>query len=329
MESKGGLNDLAICSLCSGYGGLELGIKRVFPRSRTVCYVEGEAFAVQHLIKKMEEGRLDHAPIWSNLITFDGSRWRGKVDLITGGFPCQPFSYAGSQKGTEDERHLWPHVSRIIGEIRPRFIFLENVPGVIKWILPDILQDLSKMGYNASWGVIRASDARAPHRRARWFLWAESNSNTNRFQWCSNQRESNTKTDWRNDIERLGEDVSNTYFKRWDENEFDSQERKQSQVIRSCEDVSYTYSSRKQGIQCKILNDQEKRRKENKGNFNQEGFIPRKFTDHWEIEPSMGRLVDGASDWVDKLRILGNGVVPQQAEYALRLLLKNLDSSKC
>jgi DNA (cytosine-5)-methyltransferase 1 len=325
MEFEGGLNDLAICSLCSGYGGLELGIKRVFPRTKTVCYVEGEAFAVQHLIKKMEEGRLDHAPIWSNLITFDGSKWRGKVDLITGGFPCQPFSYAGSQKGTEDERHLWPHVSRIISEIRPKYIFLENVPGVIKWILPDILGELSKMGYDASWCVIRASDAGAPHRRARWFLWA---SNTNGFKWSTNERKPNTKTNRRNNIEGLGENVSNSHIERWNENKFESQKGKQSHVIGSCENLSNTNSSREQGSKCKILNDQEKRGKENAGKFNQKDFIRGKFTDHWEIEPSMGRLVDGASDWVDKLRILGNGVVPQQAEYALRLLLKNLDSSK-
>ena len=304
MDTQGGLeNDLAICSLCSGYGGLELGIKRVFPRTKTVCYVEGEAFAVQHLIKKMEEGRLDQAPIWSNLITFDGSKWRGKVDLITGGFPCQPFSYAGSQKGTKDERHLWPEVSRIISEIRPKYIFLENVPGVIKWILPDILKDLSKMGYNASWCVIRASDTSAPHRRSRWFLWAESNSNPNVF--------------------------------RCNENEFDSNERQQSNFIGSCENVSNTHSSTFEKPQRANRKLPKKNtgllQKENKGEAWSvircccENVID---TNHWEIEPSMGRLVDGSSDWVDKLRLLGNGVVPQQAEYALRILLKNLDSSR-
>src|SRR3954471_24871501 len=101
-------------ALCAGIGGLELGIASVLRSYRTVCYVEGEAYAAACLVARMEEGRLHSAPIWSDLRTFGGRPWRGRVDVVTTGYPCQPFSLAGRRAGAEDLRHLWPQVARVV-----------------------------------------------------------------------------------------------------------------------------------------------------------------------------------------------------------------------
>jgi DNA (cytosine-5)-methyltransferase 1 len=122
----------------------------------------------------MEEGRLHPAPIWSNVRTFDGKPWRGVVDWIAGGFPCQPFSVAGKRRGEEDPRHLWPEFVRIIGEVRPRLVFLENVPGVVKLGGASIASDLADLGYRFAWTTLRASDVGAPHHRRRWFCVADA-----------------------------------------------------------------------------------------------------------------------------------------------------------
>ena len=115
-----------VLSLCSGVGGLDLGLKLAMPTSRTVAYMEIEAYACEILVKRMQEKILDPAPLWSDIKSFDGKPWRGKVDLITGGYPCQPFSVAGKKLGEKDPRHLWPHVRRIVSEVEPTLCFFEN-----------------------------------------------------------------------------------------------------------------------------------------------------------------------------------------------------------
>ena len=118
-------------SLCAGYGGIDLGLGSVIENLRTVAYVEIEAFAVANLVAKMEKGFLAPAPIWTDLKTFPGEDFYRKVDIITGGYPCQPFSAAGKRLGTEDPRHLWPYVRRIVNSVRPLRVFFENVEGHI------------------------------------------------------------------------------------------------------------------------------------------------------------------------------------------------------
>jgi len=115
---------------------------------------------------------LDAAPIWDDLSTFDGNQWRGVVDLVSAGYPCQPFSVAGQRRGADDPRHLWPHVARIIREVGPRVVVLENVAGHVVLGLPDVLGELAEMGFDAEWGCYRASEVGAPHQRERVFVLA-------------------------------------------------------------------------------------------------------------------------------------------------------------
>lgn len=276
------MNGLA---LCSGYGGLELGLERVFDEYRTICHVEGEAFAVNHLIKKMEEGGMDYAPIWSDVRTFDGTPWRGNVDIISGGFPCQPYSSAGKQMGKDDERDLWLHFVRIISEVRPGFLFFENVPGVIKWRLSEILLNLAELGYHASWCVVGANETGAPHRRKRWFLFAVNTDSHGTGEY-SNQ--GSIFKERRNDVSGI------------------------------CSNVSYPIGKGiKRGGRFHGTGQEIEPRERH---IDQEDKWGGRFESWWEVKPSMGRLVDGSTDWVDKLRLLGNGVVPQQAAYALQIL---------
>lgn len=163
---------LRALSLCAGVGGIDLGLAAAIPGFRTVCYVEREAFCAAILAARMADGALDDAPIWDDLSTFDATAWRGAVDLVTAGYPCQPFSEAGRRKGKEDPRHLWPHVARIIAECRPAYAFLENVPGHVSLGLRDVCADLRQMGYHVSAGIFSAAECGAPHLRKRLFILA-------------------------------------------------------------------------------------------------------------------------------------------------------------
>lgn len=137
-----------------------------------MCHVERDAFAASVLVARMEDASLDRAPVWDDLTTFDGRAWRGAVDLVTAGYPCQPFSVAGKRAGADDERHLWPHVRRIVEECGAPLVFLENVAGHVSLGLADVLADLAALGLDAEWLCLRASDVGAPHRRERLFVLA-------------------------------------------------------------------------------------------------------------------------------------------------------------
>ena len=172
-------------SLCSGYGGIDLGLRRVLPDVRTIAYVEIEAFACANLVEKMESEQLDAAPIWTNLKSFNAKPFLNKVDILSGGFPCQPFSHAGQRKGTEDPRHLFPDIERIIMECNPNIVFLENVEGIIpaKYqgetdtsVLQYVLGRMEKMGYRTEAGVFSAIECGAPHQRKRVFICGVSNA---------------------------------------------------------------------------------------------------------------------------------------------------------
>lgn len=120
----------------------------------------------------MEAGLLDKAPIWSDLKTFPAQEFRDRVDLLVAGYPCQPFSAAGKRLGTEDPRHLWPHIAGSIRVIRPRFCFFENVEGHISLGLREVIGELEEIGYQTAWGIFSAREVGAPHQRKRVFILA-------------------------------------------------------------------------------------------------------------------------------------------------------------
>ena len=314
------MNGLA---LCAGVGGLELGLAAAIgPRFRTVCYVEGEAYAASVLVSQMAKGGLHQAPIWSDVRTFEGEPWRGKVDVISAGFPCQPWSKAGSLKKTEDARWIWNDIERIICEVRPSYVFLENVTGLIDGGLDPILCSLAQMGFAVEWGCLKASDVGAPHRRERLFILAaeagriladsngnrqsfnveassEGNSSEGRMAGRITTKRSRTVSDsdsepiirpsngQRKDSPRLSKDVADSGGFGW------------TQFFSPPESSKLGLFTRR--------NDSTGREEE-----------------WWSSEPSVGRVADGVAYRVDRIRACGNGVVPQQAAYAFRTLLERL-----
>ena len=168
-----------VVSLCSGGGGLDLGldfaIRYYGGKTVTQCYVERELYAASILAQRMEEGHICTAPIWSDVKTFAdevGADLQGKVDILTGGYPCQPFSVAGAQKGTDDPRHLWPDICRIIRTVRPIWCFFENVEGHVGIGFDEVVKDLHGLGYAVEAGLFTASEVGATHRRKRLFILA-------------------------------------------------------------------------------------------------------------------------------------------------------------
>lgn len=146
---------------------------------RTVCAVEWEEYQSCVLAQRQNDGILAPFPIWDDVQTFDGKPWRGIVDVISGGFPCQDISSAGKGAGIEGERSsMWKHMARIVGEVRPRFAFVENSPNLTFLGLNIVLSDLAKMGFDAEWGVVGANDVGAPHARKRiWILAGNTDEN--------------------------------------------------------------------------------------------------------------------------------------------------------
>ena len=167
------MNELALFAGAGGgiLGGHLLGW-------RTVCAVEFDAYARNVLLARQRDGWLPRFPIWDDVRTFDGRPWRGHVDVVSGGFPCQDISCAGKGAGIEGERSgLWKHMARIVGEVRPRFVWVENSPMLVQRGLAVVLGDLAALGYDARWGVVGAHHAGAPHKRDRIWVLADAEHN--------------------------------------------------------------------------------------------------------------------------------------------------------
>ena len=162
--------------LFAGAGGGILG--GMLCGHRTVCAVEIEEYPRKVLLQRQLDGILPRFPIWDDVCTFDGKPWRGSVDIICGGFPCQDISSAGKGAGITGSRSgLWKEYARIIDEVRPKFVFAENSPLLRTRGLGVVLEDLASMGYDARWGVLGAWHVGAPHRRNRLWVVAHSDSN--------------------------------------------------------------------------------------------------------------------------------------------------------
>ena len=174
------MNELA---LFAGAGGGVLGGKLL--GWRTVCAVERDAYAAQVLAQRQNDGSLEPFPIWSDVQAFDGRPWRGVVDVVSGGFPCQDISSAGKGAGLDGERSgLWREMARIVGEVRPRHVLVENSPMLTLRGLGTVLGDLAALGFHASWGVLAAADIGAPHRRERIWIAAHADPGFVRTPWA-------------------------------------------------------------------------------------------------------------------------------------------------
>jgi len=191
-------SNFRVLSLCSGYGGLDLGLRLALRRrARAVAFVERDARAAATLLGRMEEATLDPAPVFGDLFAFDAARWAGAVDCVAAGFPCQDHSTAGKRSGEDGERNLWPEVLRILEQSEAPFAFFENVRGILSspgrppvpglddqrvgradgepvrgGFLAGVLGDLAERGFDAEWSLLSAGAVGAPHRRDRWWLLA-------------------------------------------------------------------------------------------------------------------------------------------------------------
>lgn len=165
------MDKLRELALFAGIGGGILAGKQL--GWECVCAVEINKYCQQVLLKRQAEGHLPKFPIWDDVSTFDGRPWRGRVDIVSGGFPCQDISAAGTGLGINGARSgLWGQMARIISEIQPQFAFIENSPRLANRGLNIVLDNLAEMGYDASWCTIGAGAAGAPHRRDR--IWIKA-----------------------------------------------------------------------------------------------------------------------------------------------------------
>lgn len=176
-------------SLFSGVGSLDIGIElacRYLGREfKPLCYVENEITAAAALVASFEDGTLPAAPVWSDVSTFDGEPFAGLAEIVFGGFPCTDISHAGDRAGLDGARSgLWVQFARIVRQVRPRLVFIENVRGMLNPIRDDdgriiaeppirtVLRDLSGIGFDADWVIVSAQDCGFAHGRDRCFILA-------------------------------------------------------------------------------------------------------------------------------------------------------------
>ena len=179
------MNELA---LFAGAGGGILGGKLL--GWRTVCAVEWEPYPASVLCARQNDGLLPPFPIWDDVQTFDGKPWRGIVDVVSGGFPCQDISAAGKGAGIDGERSgMWSHMARVVGEVRPRYVFVENSPMLVTRGLERVLGDLTSLGYDSKWTVMGAADVGANHQRDRIWIVARDVANASEIRLCREKTE--------------------------------------------------------------------------------------------------------------------------------------------
>ncbi|MHC4179358.1 MAG: DNA cytosine methyltransferase [Planctomycetota bacterium] len=291
-------------------GGLLLGW-------RTACAVEIDPYCRQVLMQRQEDGHLPPFPIWDDIRTFDGREWRGVVDVVSAGFPCQPFSVAGRQRGKDDKRNLWPETIRVICEVRPRFAFLENVPALLAHrYYGRILGDLAESGYSVRWDCIPASAVGANHQRDRLWIYAW---NTDQNDVAQEQEVHSLQSESCRIRSHVADATEHRCHRRGDHDG-----RRVGQPIGQPEAQEQKrnpgFCGTGEGGQDAPDADSPRCR-EQRGTITDEAEHPAvERGGWWATEPDVGRVVDGMANRNDRLRALGNGQVPLVAATAWRLL---------
>ena len=272
------MNELALFAGAGGgiLGGHLLGW-------RTVCAVEWESYPASVLCARQNDGLLPPFPIWDDVQTFDGKPWRGIVDVVSGGFPCQDISVAGNGDGLDGERSgMWREMARIIGEVRPRFTFVENSPMLVTRGLERVLADLTAMGYDSRWGVVSASEIGANHRRERiWIVGKLANSNSGSIKTFCKPRILE-KSDFEGEANRYAHGSS-------------------KKNVGNTKGTGFTPCIERQ-----------RQRESWRTSIGSSQW--------WSFEPNVDRVADGVAARVDRLKAIGNGQVPLCAATAWRIL---------
>ena len=315
---------------------------------RCVCAVEWEPYAQTVLVARQNDGCFPPFPIWDDVQTFDGRPWRGIVDVVAGGFPCQDISVAGGGAGITGERSgMWKHMARIVGEVRPRYVFVENSPALITRGLGTVLSDLAALGYDCRWTVLGAADVGAPHQRDRF--WLVGHAVGKRF---DAGRDDHREHDGHlfgaadehaaplayadnagqrasarggccgkciasgHDAGRCSEAVADASCPRGkskSEATNRGNEGNASQPLHCGSDLADAYGTNLEGGGHRY---DAQGWKESFRHVGLAGGI----SDWWEAEPSVGRVAHGVAGRVDRLKAIGNGQVPLCAATAWRLL---------
>lgn len=349
-------DSLNFISLCSGGGGLDFGVELAIPDARPVVLVEGEAWSVATLVQAMEARLMAPAPVWSNVRTFDGRPWRGLVDGLIGGIPCQPHSLAGRRRGQQDGRDLWSPTRTIITHARPWFVLIENVPGMLSPGADEVAgaervwRDLQRLGFQAEVGLFTAEEVGASHERGCVFILgvADGNRGQSPIDLCVGrdaQQKCETASGIRRELEHTdGAGLhagAHTGVCRIEE----SRRPRHGESERSGEPMVDAISSGHDGIEEVPIGGSSGRTfVEWPGGNSFPALYPPgpSDIDSWRrvlahsphLEPAVRRMADGVAARLDlsgphaarieRLRMLGNGVVPLEAAYALRTLASRL-----
>lgn len=311
--------------LFSGIGGLSLALNQWV---KPITYCEIDRYCQGVLMSRMADESLRNAPIWDDIKTLDGNIFRGAVDIIYGGFPCQDISVAGRGKGLDGERSgLFFEIMRLAKEISPKFLFLENVPAITTRGGLQVVREIAAMGYDCRWCIISASSVGALHRRERWFLLAYSKHNgaSTCEEWGSvgkgtsprpieQQAESIGKAERTSE---LSSNVANSTSESTDRHA--EQEKETFPLLGICRNDGYAY--RKSSKQTdKKTQSIETGGESRRGPSRQ--YWPFKSRDDWqEVVSEMGKCSNGIPNHVDRLRALGNAVVARQAKEAFKILM--------
>ena len=283
---------LKIGSLCTGYGGLDLAVEAYF-QAKTVWCAEFDKYASQVIATNFD------VPNYGDIKAINWAEVE-PIDILTAGYPWQPFSHAGYRKGTDDDRHIFPYILEAISILRPQWVILENVRGHLSLGLKDVLQGLAEQGYNAKWKIVRASDVGAPHQRARLFIIAYTDSNARTQPRRDNRSISSKGKEILNGSDRQVNGSSNK-----DASDTHNQYKSHNGQVQKL--------GRRFTARCKM------HLQEPPNALDQDGKLNAEFVEYMMGLP-VGWITNTGLSRAQQLKILGNGVVPQQAEYAIELL---------